>query len=70
MTTYVRVEAGLVEEMIEPVVDNAGVEIPIDRRFHPDFVARLIDVTDMTPKPEIGWSYDGQAFSPPAAIVD
>ena len=26
-----------------------------------------IDVTDLTPRPGIGWLYDGQAFTPPAA---
>lgn len=25
-----------------------------------------IDVTDLTPRPGPGWSYDGQAFAPPA----
>lgn len=69
MKTYVRVESGFVEEIIEPVWDDAGVGIPIERRFHPDFVARLIYVTDLTPRPEIGWAYDGESFSPPAAIA-
>lgn len=64
MKTYVRVESGLVEEIIGPVVDDAGVEILIERRFHPDFVARLIDITDVAPKPEIGWAYDGVVFTP------
>lgn len=26
-----------------------------------------IDVTDLTPRPGIGWLYDGQGFTPPAA---
>lgn len=25
-----------------------------------------VDITDMTPQPQVGWSYDGDVFSEPA----
>ena len=28
-----------------------------------------IDVTDLTPRPGPGWTYDGEAFAPPAPVA-
>ncbi len=42
MTIYARMSNGLVVEIIEPVLTDDGAELPIEQRFHPDFVAQLI----------------------------
>lgn len=26
-----------------------------------------VDITDFDPRPEVGWTYDGDTFSPPSA---
>jgi len=46
-----------------------GQEIPIELRFHPDLVARMVDITDMDPKPDYGWTWDGQNFHAPVPYV-
>lgn len=58
--------AVVVTEIIPPLVLD-GRSIPIEERYHPTFVAGLIDVTDTVPQPEVGWLYAGGEFSPPAA---
>ena len=55
---HARVVAGEVVEII------ASSEIPIEDRFHPDFVATLVEVADpgeVAP----GWGWDGMSFTPP-----
>jgi hypothetical protein len=58
--------AVVVTEIIPPVVLN-GRSIPIEERYHPNFVAGLIDITDIVPQPQVGWLYAGGEFSPPTA---
>jgi hypothetical protein len=43
------------------------LEVPISERFHPSFVASLIDVSAVDPVPEEGWitADEGQTFGPP-----
>ncbi|MDT6921597.1 tail fiber assembly protein [Pseudomonas atacamensis] len=65
MKSFVRVEGGVVLEVILPFATEGGVEIPISDRFTPEFVDQLIDVTELKPTPESGWNYDGSSFSPP-----
>jgi hypothetical protein len=50
---------------VEPILVHAkGDEIPIEARFHPDFVATLVPVPDdVTVAP--GDSFDGTNFGPP-----
>ncbi|GJH14957.1 hypothetical protein CBA19CS22_00465 [Caballeronia novacaledonica] len=62
MKTYARIEEGVVAEIIKPMVDAEGNEIPIEARFHPDFVAALVDITDISPQPKEQDRYDGAAF--------
>jgi hypothetical protein len=57
MRTYANIENGYIIEIIAPRVDDDGAEIPIDQRYHPDFVAKLIDITDVTPQPACGAPY-------------
>ncbi|WP_011298564.1 hypothetical protein [Cupriavidus necator] len=56
----------VVVEIIGPVYTDGGDYIPIEKRYHPDFVKLLIDVTDVAPMPGEWWTYDGSAFAPPA----
>ncbi|MCR8931919.1 tail fiber assembly protein [Pseudomonas sp. A4] len=65
MNWFVRVEGGVVQELIPPFETEGGVKIPIGERFTLEFVDQLIDVTELKPMPESGWNYDGSSFSPP-----
>lgn len=83
MKTYVRVYDSAVVEVIGPAVYpsdspelaepswKAGDEIPISDRFTAEFVANLIDVTSISPQPQVNWvaTEDGSSwsFSPPAS---
>lgn len=61
-------ENDVVIEIIAPFVEDrpdGPYEWPIEERFPPDFVAALIDVTDLDPRPEQQWTYDGTTFHPP-----
>lgn len=66
MKTYVRTQENWVVEVIGPAFDGDGNYIDIDVRYHPDFVASLIDVTSHYPIPGLWWRYDGASFTPPA----
>lgn len=67
MTIYARIDGDLVMELISPKLDEEGVEFPIGLLYHPDFVATLVDVTGVSPTPEIydvakkgedGWTFE------------
>lgn len=34
--------------------------------YTPEFIATLVNVTDIEPKPDQWWTYDGTNFYPPA----
>jgi hypothetical protein len=70
MKTYVRIDNGVVAELIKPMVDEEGNEIPIELRYHPDFVAALVDVTDFTPTPVQGDVYADGNFTKPTPQED
>lgn len=63
MRVYARVEAGVVREIINPVMDDVGVDIPIDQCFPAQLVAQMIEVTDVKPAPDQGWLYEDGKFS-------
>jgi hypothetical protein len=65
MKVYARVDSGEVVEVIPPRVDDEGAEIEIERRFTEEFVATLVEITDLEPSPEAGWIYDGEKLSAP-----
>jgi hypothetical protein len=65
MNTYARIDNGNVVEVIKPLVDDEGNEIPIDKRFIPSFVETLVDITNVSPKPDQWWTFDGTEFAPP-----
>lgn len=66
MTTYALVEAGIVRE----VVDVPAGTATLSARFHPDVVAKMVSVpAAMGRQVGPGWSWDGSAFSAPAAPV-
>ncbi|WP_250489992.1 hypothetical protein [Caballeronia sp. INML2] len=72
MSVYVRCQVtelqqkNVVFEIINPLFDSDGLEYPIKERFTPEFVATLIDVTNISPQPQQGWIYDGGVFLPPS----
>jgi len=63
--TYAYVVDGVVREIIQAAVDEAGIEISIEDRFTPDFVESLIDITDVVPTPDQRWTYTGGVFAAP-----
>ncbi|MDR5742502.1 tail fiber assembly protein [Caballeronia sp. LZ029] len=76
MKTFARIEADRLGEIIAPaiydveivdedgkVVHNAGDEIAIEDRFTLEFVATLVDVSNLSPLPVLGMVYDGATFS-------
>lgn len=68
MKTYARIEDTVVVELI-PSLEIDGEEISIDRRYHPDFVATLVQVPEGAVVQE-GDSYvDGQFGPPPPVVV-
>lgn len=61
---YARIDNGIVVEIISPLTDDNGADIPIERRFHPDFVATLVSIPAVSTVAE-GDTYDGHSFGPP-----
>ncbi|KVS54317.1 hypothetical protein WK40_31620 [Burkholderia cepacia] len=54
----------VIAEIIHPLFDADGVEIPIADRFAPEFVSELVDVTSVTGA-AVGWVYaNGTAAAP------
>jgi hypothetical protein len=78
MKSYARIQDGVVMEVIPPMTYDAdspvgveppwkaGDEIPIDRRYTPELVATMVDITGISPQPQQWWTYDGAKFSPPS----
>lgn len=66
MSTYARIDGGIVVELIESMLDEQGNEIPLSERFAAEFVSTLHDVTGISPQPAYMWRFDGVSFSPPA----
>ncbi|XQU68219.1 tail fiber assembly protein [Cupriavidus sp. H18C1] len=56
MREYARIYAGEVAELFATDGD-------IGEMFHPDL--KWVDITGASPKPEVGWTYDGAVFGPP-----
>lgn len=65
MRAYARIDNGIVVEIIELEPNEAGEVVPIERKFTAEFVATLIEITDLDPKPSERWTYDGEAFAAP-----
>lgn len=71
MKYYVYVVNGVVAELIDPFVDVDGNEVNIEDRFHPDVVAKMVEVASFAGI-AIGDVYDGDGFikpAPPAPFV-
>jgi hypothetical protein len=47
------------------LVARVGLEIPIEERFHPDFVLNMVDITDVVPQPDQRWTYADGVFTAP-----
>lgn len=65
MRTYALIEDGKVSEIIPPYVNPDGVDIPIEERYTPNMVAQMVDITDLDPRPQQRWTYDGTVFAAP-----
>ncbi len=50
--------------LVQTLVHHADDEVPISERFVAAFVATLVDITDIEPMPQQGWTYDGSTFAP------
>lgn len=69
MKTYARLDAGVLIEMMAAAIDENGNEIDIAKRFTPEFVATLVDISGQNPMPAIGWSYADGKFTAPAPLT-
>jgi hypothetical protein len=67
MSSHVLISDGRVVEIIEPLHDAEGKEFPIEERFPPDFVAKLVDVSSVSPTVEVGWLFDDGMFTKPVS---
>jgi hypothetical protein len=66
MKTFARIESGVVAEIIGPLTFDDGSEIPMSERFPVSVFETMVDITDVSPPPSQGWTYDGATFSAPA----
>lgn len=69
MKIYARVDNAMVVEIIPPYVNESSEEVPIEQRYTAEFVLTLVDITEVSPMPLEGWTYDGLAFAAPIAHV-
>jgi hypothetical protein len=49
---YALIKDGRVLEVFPPLLDEAGEEIAIEKRYHPDFVALLVEYDPANPPPD------------------
>lgn len=69
MRAYARIDSGIVVEIVDLEPNEAGEVVPIERKFTAEFVATLIEITDLDPKPGERWTYNGEAFAEPVPTV-
>lgn len=68
--TYALLQDGLVSEIIPPFQNESGDYVPIDERYVPEFVAQMVDITNIKPAPQQGWTYDAKkGFAAPVAAA-
>ncbi|HIE4193310.1 MULTISPECIES: DUF4376 domain-containing protein [Burkholderia] len=65
MSIYAWIQNGKVAEIIEPMLDDSGMEIPISTRFPAQLVAEFVDVTNV-PGATVGWTCTNGIVSAPA----
>lgn len=65
MRTYVRTKE---VDGVDTVVEVISTEGDIHDLYHPDFVASLVEVTELSPQPAVWWTYTGGEFFSPAAV--
>ncbi|MGH8384918.1 MAG: tail fiber assembly protein [Pseudomonas sp.] len=68
MKTHAYIYNGKVFEIIPPITNEEGDEIPITERFTSEFVAATVDISGLDPQPEQGWTYNGSVFAAPVVI--
>ena len=68
MKIHAFIQHGEVAEIIHPATWPDGTEIDINDRFAPAFVAQMVNITDIEPKPEIHWTYSSGEFKKPEPI--
>lgn len=65
---YARIDGGKVVEIILPATDEDGAVIPIDRRFHADFIATLIAIPEGREVAAADTWSEATGFGPPANL--
>jgi hypothetical protein len=66
MRIYALIENGAVYEIIQPWTDNGvPVDLPIEERYPPEVVAKMVEITDMDPMPQERWTYEDGVFAAP-----
>ncbi len=65
MGIHARVYLGKVIEIFENVDSDTGEEISMESLFCEEVLEQFVDVTNVEPKPQERWFYDGEVFTPP-----
>ena len=69
MKKYARILNNTVVEIILPMLDADDIEVPVEDRFHADFVNMLIDITNILPEPSEHWVCIDGVFSAPTTGI-
>ena len=67
MAIYAYIYDGLVWEIIEPMFDADGTEIPLSQRYTQAFASACVDITHVDTQPVPGWLYVKGKFTPSTA---
>lgn len=70
MKIYAFIQRGEVAEIIQPATWPDETEIDIKDRFTPEFVAQMVDITDLDPMPGLHWTYENGVFKEPVPIPE
>lgn len=68
MKLFARVENDVLVEFINEFVDIEGQQIPVALRYTEEFISDLVDVSNSTPLPEVGFVYKGGVFTAPVVV--
>jgi hypothetical protein len=69
MKTFARIYEGAVVELITPGLNLNETQYALEECFPEEIVAQCVDVTDLTPRPDQRWLYDGAGFTPAPDLV-
>lgn len=69
MRKYARVVEGVVFEIFTPPMKEDGTQWPMEESVTADLALGMVEITDLDPRPDQYWTFDGSTFAPPAPYV-